>query len=79
MNRESEYTELIEDTAYDLAIHEAEWEISKQAVKEWKKIGDNFRHGKEAKRCTRLASSLEKEKDYIKALRIKLKEERGKK
>jgi len=79
LNRQAEYIERIEDLAYDLAIHEAEWEISKQAVKEWKKINDSFRFGKEAKRCTRMASNLEKEKVLLKDLRIKLKLERDKK
>ncbi len=79
MNREAEYTEIIEDASYDISIHEAEWEISKQAVKEWKKINDDFRYGKESKRCAKLAHSLENEKNYVKSLRIKLKEEREKK
>ena len=79
MNREAEFIERIEDLAYDLAIHVAEHAISKQAVTEWEKINDSFRYAKEAKRCARMANSLEKEKLYLKDLRVKLKTERDKK
>jgi len=79
LNNIEKWTEIIEDTSYDIAIREAEWKISKQAVEEWKKINDSFRYGKEAKRCAKLVTLLQNEKDYVKSLRIKLKEERGKK